>query len=271
MARDYYEILGVSRGADKETIKRAFRTLARDLHPDVSDDPDAEGRFRELSEAYGVLSKPESRRLYDRLGWRGRGRGFAPTSDAARVYASNPRAFFEDLESLLASGGGAESSRKPPEVVGEVEVDPYEAHVGAVRLVTVKEPRTCPTCGGSGVRLRTSAAPCAGCAGTGRRRVVSHVETGRLLRLETCSDCRGTGRPASGACADCEGSGEVAAGRKIAVMVPPRAEELERIPVGPDAVAVVRIVPARDKVAVRLAALGGLLAAIGFMLFLLAL
>jgi hypothetical protein len=240
VAHDLYEALGVARDADAETIKQAYRALARELHPDVSSAEDDGRRFREVTEAYAVLSDERSRGLYDRLGWQGRGGGIAPRRGIGRVYASNPRAFLEDLESVIASALGRRPSKEPTRVVGEVELDAYEAHVGATRRLEL---------GGS--------EPCPACEGEGRRKVVSHLETGRFLSLETCASCGGTG--------------EVATGRPLTVTVPPGSRDLDRIPVALEAVAIVRIVPPRDKVAIRVAAAVALLAAIGFLLFLLAL
>jgi molecular chaperone DnaJ len=240
VARDYYDVLGVGRDADAEAVKQAYRALARELHPDVSGAEEDGERFREATEAYTVLSDEDSRRLYDRLGWRGRGGGVAPRKGTARVYASNPRAFFEDLESLLASATGRRPKKMPTRIVGEVELDAYQAHLGATREVEIDEPE-----------------PCKACAGLGQRRVVSSREAGRFLSLEECPDCGG--------------SGKVEAGRAVEVTIPPRARDLDQIPVGPEAVAVVRIVRPRDRLAVRLAASIALLAAIGFLLYLLAL
>jgi molecular chaperone DnaJ len=240
MARDLYEVLGVRRDADTETIKVAYRALARELHPDVSAADGASERFREVSEAYAVLSDERSRRLYDRLGWRGRGGGLAPRRGVARVYASNPKAFIEDLESVIAAAVGRRPAKEPKRVVGEVEVDAYEAHVGATRSVEVDVPQ-----------------PCAACSGIGRRRAVSNLEAGRLLALDECPECRGTG--------------QVEASRRIEITVPPGSQDLDGIPVGPEAVAIVRIVPPPQRIGVRVAALAGFLAAVGFLLFLLSL
>jgi molecular chaperone DnaJ len=240
VARDYYDVLGVGRDADEETVKQAYRALARELHPDVSAREDDGERFREATEAYTVLSDEESRRLYDRLGWRGRGGGIAPRRGTARIYASNPRAFFEDLESMLAVAVGRRPAKRPTRVVGEVELDAYEAHLGATRRVEIDEPQ-----------------PCEACAGLGRRKVVSSRELGRFLSLDDCPHCGG--------------SGQVESGRPVEVTVPPRARDLDRIPVGPEDVAVVRIVPPQDRLAIRLAASVALLVAIGFLLFLLSL
>ncbi|MGZ8794282.1 MAG: DnaJ domain-containing protein [Gaiellaceae bacterium] len=241
MARDLYDVLGVDRGAGDEEIKHAYRALARELHPDVASEDDEGGeRFREVTEAYAVLADEESRRLYDRLGWRGRGSGISPRRGAARTYASNPRAFLEDLESIISASAGRRSEKEPTKVVGEVELDAYQAHLGATRQVEV------------GVSQ-----PCAACDGLGRRKAVAHREAGRFLSLEDCPDCGGTG--------------QTRADRPVDVTVPPRTRDQDRIPLGPDEVAVVRIVPAREKVAIRIAASVALLAAIGFLLYLLAL
>jgi curved DNA-binding protein CbpA len=195
---DFYEVLGVRRDADQETIKQAFRERSRALHPDVSSDPQAPARFRAISEAYSVLSRPESRRLYDRFGWRGRGRGLERRRP--RVYATSTREFLQDLETLISAALGQPREQRPAEVVATVELDPYEAHVGAVRSVHV----------------------------TGKREARE-------------------------------------------VPVPPRVRDLDRVFVGPDQVAIVRIVPVQERILVRTAALAGLLIALGFLLFLLAL
>lgn len=238
VARDLYEVLGVRRDADLDAIKQAYRRLARRLHPDVAED--GSEHFHEVTEAFAILSDDRSRRLYDRFGWRGRGSGLAPRRGMARVYASDPRAFLEDLESVIEAAAGRRPEKEPTRVVGEVEVDAYEARLGATRSVD-----------------RGEALPCAACEGAGRRKVVSQRESGRFLSLEYCPDCRGTGRFGSG--------------RPVEVIVPPRTRELDRLSLGPEEVAIVRIVPPREKVAIRLAASAGLLAAVGFLLFLLAL
>jgi molecular chaperone DnaJ len=238
MARDFYEVLGVRRDADHDAIKQAFRSRSRALHPDVSSDPEASQRFREVSEAYTVLSRPESRRLYDRFGWRGRGRGFERRP--ARVYASNRRGLLHDLELLLSSAAGKEQDGEPTEVVASVELDPYEAHTGTTRRLEVAAEK-----------------PCAACDGSGRRRVVSERDSGRFLSLVDCSDCGGAG----------------VAGEKesLELPVPPRVRNLDRVRIGPRQVAIVKIVPARDRLGVRALAFAGLLSALGFLLFLLSL
>src|SRR5438132_1220625 len=145
---DYYELLGVSREADDQEIKKAFRRLARRLHPDVSDEPDAELRFREVSEAYEVLSNAETRQLYDRYGHAGlRSGGFTPThfnlGDLGDLFATF---FGDDLFGARTSGrahGG--------DVAAEVEITLDEAARGVVKTVGFELAVTCSTCAGSGV------------------------------------------------------------------------------------------------------------------------
>jgi DnaJ domain len=238
MRQDFYEVLGVRKNADQDTIKRAFRAQSRALHPDVCPDPEAESRFREVSEAYAVLSKPETRRLYDRFGWRGKGGGFERRP--ARVYTSNPREFLQDLDSLIQAASGKTPDRRPTRVVASVELDAYEAHVGAKRRVMVSTDEPCPDC-----------------AGSGRERVVSERDDRRLVSLVDCSACGGTGTAADEKVLD--------------VSVPPGVRDLDRVPVGPKQVAVVKVVAARDRAAIRGAAFAGLLGTLAFLGYLVSL
>jgi molecular chaperone DnaJ len=264
MARNYYEVLGVRSNADQEAIKRAYRRRSRELHPDAAGAPASSERFHELAEAYRVLSREDSRRLYDRFGWRGRGRGF----DRRRggVYASRRSELFDDLENLFAAAAGREPEREPARIVGEVELDAYEAQVGATKPVDLQEPRACAACGGAGGEV----ADCESCGGTGRRRRISHTAEGRLLQLHRCESCGGGGRIPVSECEACGGHG-VTTDAQLRVPVPPGVRNLDQVPVGPDEVAVVRIVPPRERVLLRAAAIAALLAALGFLLFLLAL
>ena len=204
--KDYYEVLGLSRDADGETIKRAFRALARDWHPDVADEPDAEVRFRELAEAYGVLSKREARLLYDRYGYRGRGnQGFDEALWEARprdaVYGANVHVAIE-LRHFEAAGGSR-------------QVVHYEA---AVR---------CKRCMGRG-SVGLPDPRCDSCGGSGRRRTVSHLDAAKLLQIEPCPAC--VGEP----CSQCDGEGTVLAQRRIRLLVPPGVENGAQLRVGGD-------------------------------------
>jgi len=193
--RDYYEVLGVPETADDEQITRAFRRLARDLHPDVSDSPEAEERFREVSAAYSALSKPRSRFLYDKFGFRGREAGF---------------------EDGAVAGG--------PSVLGEVELEQYEAARGVRREVRIVDAVLCTTCDGSGAAPGTEVRICETCMGKGTLRVSSGLGVGRWLRVEPCPECGGDGRFQT-RCQACAGHGEVATERTIKVRIPPGVED----------------------------------------------
>src|SRR5215208_1035554 len=164
--RDYYEILGVRRDASAADIKKAFRRLARELHPDVSEAPDAQERFREVAEAYEVLSKPETRDLYDRFGQAGlRGRGFQPGHFDFGSLSDIFSAFFGD--DLFGATGRPTRSRGA-DVVAEVEVELVEAARGARREVHYDAAVTCGRCGGDGADPGTEVVTCETCRGAGR-------------------------------------------------------------------------------------------------------
>src|SRR5271156_3646623 len=147
--RDYYELLGVPRDADEQAIKKAFRRLARELHPDVSDHPDAEVRFREVSEAYEVLSNVETRQLYDRYGHAGlRSGGFQPSHSDFGSLSDLFSAFFgEDVFGGAGRGGGA---ARGGDVAAEVTIELVEASRGVTVAVPIELATTCTTCGGDG-------------------------------------------------------------------------------------------------------------------------
>jgi molecular chaperone DnaJ len=216
--RDYYEVLGVSRAADDGEIKRAFRRLARELHPDVSAAPDAHERFREVVEAYEVLSKRETRDLYDRFGHAGlRGGGFTPTQFDFGSLTDLFAAFFGD--DLFGVGGRPGRSRGG-DVGVSVELELVEAAAGAKREVQVPVAVTCSTCAGSGAAPGTSPVTCATCGGSGRLQRVSRSAFGEFVRTQTCPDCRGVGRTIEVPCADCRGEGRTIQQRTLEVEIP---------------------------------------------------
>jgi molecular chaperone DnaJ len=205
--RDYYAVLGVPHGADRDTIRRAFRTLAAEWHPDVSVDPEAVERFREIAEAYEVLSRPDARERYDRYGFDPRGVGGFSSG------VGSPAGMFDDLLDLAAafkrSGRGAD-------VAVDVEVGSEHAAGGGPRGVRYAALTVGPTCHGEGGAPGSNRVACADCAGRGRRRNGS----GGSARLEVCEACRGTGRVHAEACGRCDGVGRFEAERAVLIEIP---------------------------------------------------
>ena len=224
--RDYYEVLGISRGADDADIKRAFRRLARQLHPDVSEEPDAEERFREVAEAYEVLSKRETRELYDRYGHAGlRSGGFRPTQFDFGSLADIFSAFFGD--DLF--GVGASRRGRGADVSARVEVDLREAATGVTKQVPYPVAATCGRCGGDGAEPGTPVVRCPTCGGAGRVSHVSQSAFGEFVRTGACPNCRGAGRVVDEPCTECDGQGRLVEERTLAVDIPPGIHDGQRI------------------------------------------
>jgi molecular chaperone DnaJ len=224
--RDYYEILGVSRDADERAIKKAFRRLARELHPDVSDDPEAEERFREVAEAYEVLSKAETRELYDRYGHEGlRNGGYTPGSFDFGNLKDLFSAFFGDD----FFGGARPRARRGADVVAEVEIELAEAARGAVREVPIRVAATCSTCRGSGAAPGYEPETCRECGGAGRIQRVSSTLFGQFVQAQVCPRCGGGGKVVTHLCEDCGGEGRVAQTRRLDVRIPAGIHDGQRI------------------------------------------
>ena len=229
--RDYYELLGVERTATEAEIKKAFRGLARELHPDVSETPDAEERFKEVVEAYEVLSNPERRELYDRFGHTGlRSRGFTPTNFDFGTLGDLFSAFFGD--DVFGVGGRSRRSARGGDVAAEIEIELAEAAAGVEREVPFRVAVACATCQGTGAEPGTTPATCPTCAGTGRLQEVSNTVFGQFVRTGACARCGGSGRIVEHPCPTCEGAGRVVEERKLPVDVPTGIHDGQRIRIG---------------------------------------
>jgi molecular chaperone DnaJ len=227
MPRDYYEVLGVDRSASEGEIKKAFRRLARELHPDVNrHDPQAEDGFKEAAEAYEVLSDPERRRTYDRYGHEGlRSGGWAPSFESFGSFADIFDAFF--------GGGGFGAATNGPIAGGDVavaaEVSLADVVHGASVEVSYRVVTRCERCRGNGAEPGTRITTCPRCQGTGQLRAVSRTPFGQVVRAAACDRCGGDGRIAEQPCMVCGGDGRIASQRTVAVDVPPGISDGQRI------------------------------------------
>ena len=224
--RDYYELLGVARSASEAEIKKAFRGLARELHPDVSAAPDAQERFREVVEAYEVLSKSETRELYDRYGHAGlRSGGFQPGHFDFGSLSDLFAAFFGD--DLL----GARAAGRPrgADLVAAVEIELADAARGTTRDVPFQVAVTCGHCDGGGAEPGTPVIPCPTCGGAGRLQHVSRSVFGEFVRTQACPACAGSGRRIETPCTTCDGAGHVLEERRFEVEIPAGIHDGQRI------------------------------------------
>ena len=228
MPRDYYEVLGVGRNASEAEVKKAFRRLARELHPDVNaHDPEAEEKFKEAAEAYEVLSDGERRSTYDAYGHEGlRSGGFDPR---AQNFGS-----FEDLFSSIFGGagfgfGGSAGPAPGGDVLVEVEIELEDVATGAPREATYQAVVACEHCRGNGAEPGTPIVQCEKCAGAGQLRQVTNTPFGQMVRGVSCDRCNGAGRIPETPCGECGGSGRVRGLQTKTVEVPAGIEDGQRL------------------------------------------
>ena len=223
-AGDYYDILGIPRNADDKEIKKAYRNLARKYHPDVCKQPGAEEKFKEINEAYSVLSDEQKKGQYDNMGhetftnaskgsYTGAG-GFGGGGFSADVSG------FGDIFDFFGGGGFRRSGPQPgADLLMRIQISLEDVVSGSDRDIDVMHTEPCPACSGSGSetkRLNT----CPRCGGSGQMRQAAHSAFGQFVRMTTCSQCSGKGKIPEKVCKECRGSGHSRVKRKVSVHIP---------------------------------------------------
>lgn len=219
---DHYSTLGVSRDASQDEVKRAYRRLARELHPDTNPDPQASERFKAVTHAYEVLSDPSKRRNYDMFGDEN-GRGGAGFADFGGI---------SDLFSTFFGGSTGQRRGGPQrgaDVLTEVEVTLEEVFTGVDRTVDLPNLASCPDCDGTGAAPGTHASTCSDCGGTGELRQVRRTVFGDMMTAASCPTCRGSGQVITSPCRNCGASGRVQVTESLTVHVPAGIEDGARL------------------------------------------
>ncbi|MGZ7442427.1 molecular chaperone DnaJ [Paenibacillus sp. TH7-28] len=216
--RDYYEVLGVGKTATEEEVKKAYRKLARQYHPDVNKAADAEAKFKEVKEAYDVLSDEGKRARYDQYGHvdpnQGMGGGFSGTDFGG----------FGDIFDMFFGGGGGRRDPNAPQRGNDLQytmtIEFEEAAFGKETDISIPRTENCDTCSGTGAKPGTKPTVCSVCHGTGQQEVVQNTPFGRMVNRRSCSACGGRGQIIKEKCPTCSGSGKVKKQRKIHVRIP---------------------------------------------------
>ncbi|RCW51311.1 molecular chaperone DnaJ [Paenibacillus prosopidis] len=216
--RDYYEVLGLGKDASADDIKKSYRKLARQYHPDVNKEADAESKFKEVKEAYDVLSDDGKRSTYDRFGHVDPNQGMGGGGGAQDFGG------FGDIFDMFFGGGGGRRDPNAPQRGNDLQytmtVEFKEAVFGKETEITIPRTETCDTCHGNGAKPGTKPESCSVCKGSGQQEVVQNTPFGRMVNRRACTNCSGTGRVIKEKCGTCHGAGKVKRQRKINIRIP---------------------------------------------------
>lgn len=241
--RDYYEVLGIEKNADKKDIKKAYRKLAMQYHPDVSDDPESADKFKEISEAYAVLSDAEKRQTYDQYGHAGmggfsqedifnninfddifRGFGFGGSQGAGQGMG------FESIFDLFGFGGGRRNGpRQGDDIAYHLDITLEDAANGLERDIEVPHKKPCPRCHGSKAEPGTEARVCPECGGSGQVRHINNTPLGQFATIRPCNTCHGEGKIIDTPCTECRGKGILKQTSTIHIKIPAGVEDGNRL------------------------------------------
>ena len=232
--RDYYEVLGIQKGAGEDEIKKAYRTLAKKYHPDMNPgDKDAEVKFKEINEAYAVLSDPEKKSRYDQYGHE----GVDPSMGGGYGDFGGYGGFdFSDIFNSFFGGGASSSSQSRRTMAQQGEDLQYrmvlsfeEAAFGCKKDITYARVEKCPECGATGAAKGSTAETCPTCKGTGQVRVSQRTALGMFQTTRSCDNCHGTGKIIKNPCKNCNGKGYIRINKKLEVSIPAGIDDGERV------------------------------------------
>ena len=216
--RDYYEVLGIEKNADGDEIKKAYRKLARQYHPDVNKAPDAETKFKEVKEAFDVLGDDGKRAQYDRFGHVDPNQGMGGGGFQGQDFGG-----FGDIFDMFFGGGPRRNPNAPQrgaDLQYSMTIEFKDAVFGKEMDIQIPRTESCDTCHGSGAKQGTKPETCNVCSGSGQQEVIQNTAFGRIVNRRVCSQCNGQGKMIKVKCVDCHGSGKVKRTRKIQVKIP---------------------------------------------------
>ena len=233
MEKDYYDVLGVDKDASQQEIKKAYRKLALKYHPDKSDDPDAEEKFKEISEAYAVLSDQEKRQRYDRYGHAGIDQEYSYEdifrgADFSDIFGDLG---FNDIfkQFFGGFGGQRQRQRRGRDILYKLEISLEDAYHGNEKEVTLNRREQCPECDGSGAGADSDVTTCSKCNGSGQVQQSSRTAFGHFTQITVCPKCGGEGTIIEKPCPRCNGDGTVRQRRTITVQIPPGVQDGMRL------------------------------------------
>ncbi len=239
--RDYYEILGIQKGASQDEIKKAYRKVAMQFHPDRNPgDKAAEEKFKEAAEAYEVLSDADKRAQYDRFGHagvQGNGRGFSGSGNMEDIFSQFGDIFGDDIFGSFFGGGGRRGGQRMRGVRGsnlriKIKLTYEEIAKGVTKQVKVKKHVPCTTCAGSGAKDKGSVQTCTTCGGSGQVRRVSNTFLGQMQTVTTCPSCNGEGTTITAKCGSCKGEGRMYGEETVTLDIPAGVQEGMQLSLG---------------------------------------
>ncbi len=244
---DYYELLGVSRNADGDTLKRAYRRLARQYHPDINKEPGSEERFKEIGRAYEVLGDPQTRARYDQFGEAGLGGGGMPDMGDMGGFADLFETFFSGFG---GSAQGGRTQRSGPQQGDDLRYDLtiefLQAVFGQEREIKIPHLETCDTCLGSGAKAGSGPTNCSTCGGVGQVRRATRTPFGSFTQVAECPSCRGGGQVITDPCGSCGGQGVKQVRKKLRINIPAGVDSGTRLRIAGEGNAGLRGAPSGD-------------------------